>query len=82
MTMKGTILIVDDERNTRDTIKAVLFKEGYDLYLAESGREALEEARRLTPDLILLDVMMPGMDGFEVCRKLARIPSCPRPPWL
>ena len=74
MTYKSTILIVDDEPSARDTLEALLFREGYDLAFASNGPEALEKAATLTPDMILLDVMMPGMDGFQVCRKLRTDP--------
>lgn len=67
---KGTILIVDDEPGARDTLEALLLPEGYNLTFACNGREALEKAEELTPSLILLDVMMPEIDGFEVCRRL------------
>jgi two-component system NtrC family sensor kinase len=70
MTHKSTILIVDDEPSARDTLEAPLSREGYDLGFASSGPEALTKAADLTPDLILLDTMMPDMDGFEVCRRL------------
>jgi signal transduction histidine kinase len=73
--MKSTILIVDDEPSARITLEAILGEEGYNLEMAETGREALEKAAILTPDLILLDVMMPGMNGFEVCRKLRSTPG-------
>lgn len=65
----STILIVDDEKIGRDVLKGLLIKQGYRLAFAESGQEALDKAHELTPDLILLDVMMPNMDGFEVCRQ-------------
>jgi putative two-component system response regulator len=68
MTAKSTILIVDDERAGRETLEAILFKEGYQLEMAEDGKQALEMTRNLQPDVILLDVMMPGMTGFEVCQ--------------
>jgi hypothetical protein len=68
------ILIVDDEPTMRDALRAVLSPEGYDLDLVSSGPEALAKADELTPDLVLLDVMMPGMDGFEVCQRLRRDP--------
>ncbi len=70
MTEKAQILIVDDEPSARETLEALLFREGYDLAFAEDGPEALAKATELTPDVILLDVMMPGMDGFEVCQRL------------
>ncbi len=64
------ILVVDDHPSSRMTAVALLSVEGYDVVEAESGITALESVAHLTPDLILLDVMMPGMDGFEVCRQL------------
>jgi PAS domain S-box-containing protein len=64
------ILIVDDDPIVRSTLEELLAKEGYNLVLAPDGHEALSMARALTFDLILLDVIMPGMDGFQVCRDL------------
>jgi PAS domain S-box-containing protein len=74
MEHNGTILIVDDEPAGRDALQALLTAEGYNLAFAGNGAEALAKAAELTPDLILLDVMMPGMDGFEVCRRLRADP--------
>jgi two-component system cell cycle response regulator len=71
---RSTILIVDDEPLGRDTLEALLIAHGYNLAFASSGPEALAKAAELTPDLVLLDVMMPGMDGFEVCRRLRADP--------
>ncbi len=65
--MSKTILIVDDEEDIRTILEYNLKKEGYKTYLAKNGLEALESANHNTPDLILLDVMMPEMDGMEVC---------------
>jgi DNA-binding response OmpR family regulator len=65
-----TILIVDDTPAGRDTLEELLISQDYQLAFASNGPEALTKAAELTPDLILLDVMMPGMDGFEVCRRL------------
>ncbi len=67
---KSTILIVDDEQVSRYTVEILLAAEGYNLVFAENGEEALQKAEELVPDLMLLDVMMPGMDGFEVCQRL------------
>jgi two-component system sensor histidine kinase/response regulator len=64
------ILIVDDEPSARDTLEALLFRQGYDLAFAASGPEALACLNEIEPDVILLDVMMPGMDGFRVCQRL------------
>jgi two-component system cell cycle response regulator len=70
----STVLIVDDEAAGRDTLQALLLAEGYNLAFAGNGAEALAKAAELTPDLVLLDVMMPGMNGFEVCRRLRADP--------
>jgi class 3 adenylate cyclase len=70
MKQDGTVLIVDDEKVGRDVLKMLLVEEGYDLAFAHDGPEALAKAAELIPDLILLDVMMPDMDGFEVCQRL------------
>lgn len=67
---KSTILIVDDEQVSRYTVEILLAAEGYNLVFAENGADALQKAGELVPDLMLLDVMMPGMDGFEVCQRL------------
>jgi len=67
---KPQILVVDDEPALLDAIEAMLFKENYDLVFAQSGAEALAKAFEAPPDLVLLDLMMPGMDGFEVCKRM------------
>ncbi len=66
----STVLIVDDDAGARDTLEALLFREGYRLDFAHNGQQGLEKAAAIIPDLILLDIMMPEMDGFEVCRRL------------
>ena len=70
----STVLIVDDDRTARETLVAMLESEKYDLELAKNGIEAIQKAEHIRPDLILLDVMMPGMDGFEVCRRIRSTP--------
>jgi two-component system sensor histidine kinase/response regulator len=70
MRHSSAILIVDDEPSARETLEALLFREGYELAFAASGPEALACLDELAPDVILLDVMMPGMDGFKVCQRL------------
>lgn len=70
----NTILIVDDAPSARETLVALLENEGYQLHLAEDGFQALQMLLTLQPDLILLDVMMPGLDGFEVCRRIRTTP--------
>ena len=74
MMQNSTILIVDDEAGVRETLELLLMGEGYDLAFASDGTEALAKATELIPDLILLDVMMPGMYGFEVCQRLRADP--------
>ena len=74
MNHASTILIVDDEPVERETMRVLLSGRGYNLVVAPSGAEALEKASALSPDLILLDVMMPGMDGFKVCQRLRADP--------
>lgn len=64
------ILIVDDEEDVLELIRYNLDKNGYKIVTATSGEEAITEARSKTPDLIILDLMLPGIDGLEVCRKL------------
>ncbi|HRQ24988.1 MAG TPA: response regulator [Anaerolineales bacterium] len=75
MTVSSIILIVDDEESGRQTLESILEGQGYQLAMAENGEQALEKARQILPDVILLDVMMPGMDGFEVCKHLRNDPK-------
>ena len=64
------ILVVDAEANLRDLLRAYLEREGYEVHTAADGPGALESARNLNPDLVVLDLMLPGLDGIEVCRRL------------
>jgi DNA-binding response OmpR family regulator len=75
MSYRSIILIVDDEPVGRKTLEALLLTQNYDLVFASNGQEALAQAEALRPDLILLDVMMPQMDGFETCRRLRAHPQ-------
>jgi len=68
--VKAKILIVDDEKNIVDILKFNLTKEGFQTIEANDGEQAIEYALKEKPDIILLDVMLPKMDGFTVCRKL------------
>jgi two-component system, OmpR family, alkaline phosphatase synthesis response regulator PhoP len=67
---KETILVVEDEEDIRELLKYNLEKEGYQVTVAATGEEALQTVRSRRPDLILLDLMLPGMDGLEVCRRI------------
>lgn len=69
-TTKHKILIVDDEPDIRELIEYNLKKEGYQVFTASNGQEGVAEAKRVLPDLIILDIMMPKMDGIEACRIL------------
>ena len=73
--MGSRILIVDDEYSGRETLQSVLEGEDYELEMAENGPQALEKAKKLLPDVILLDIMMPGMTGFEVCQRIRSDPQ-------
>jgi two-component system, OmpR family, alkaline phosphatase synthesis response regulator PhoP len=65
-----TVLVVDDERNLVDLVRGYLAREGFVVLEASDGEVALEIARRERPDLVVLDIMLPGLDGLEVCRRL------------
>jgi two-component system alkaline phosphatase synthesis response regulator PhoP len=67
---KQKILLVDDEQDILDLLSYNLEKEGYDVYTAHNGIKCLEIARQIIPDIILLDVMMPEMDGMEACKEI------------
>jgi two-component system, OmpR family, alkaline phosphatase synthesis response regulator PhoP len=69
------ILVVDDEEDILELIRYNLAKEGYQVSTATSGEEALTKARQEMPDLILLDLMLPGLDGLDVCQELKRQPN-------
>src|SRR5262245_56802373 len=69
-----TVLVVDDSQISRKIMAAFLEKEGYRSIQAEDGAQALKQAQEALPDLILLDVIMPGPDGYEVCRTLKADP--------
>jgi signal transduction histidine kinase len=73
--MSSKILIVDDDPLGIDTLESILAEQGYDITSASNGPTALKKASEISPDLILLDVMMPGMDGFEVCRRIRATPK-------
>lgn len=72
---KERILLVDDEQDIIDMISYNLEKEGYEIETATNGRDAIDIAEKFMPDLILLDVMMPGMDGMETCVEMRSIDS-------
>jgi DNA-binding response OmpR family regulator len=75
--MPETILVVEDETALRETLAYNLQKEGYTVEVAADGRKALDAARTILPDLLVLDVMLPELDGFEVCRILRKEMNTP-----
>ena len=73
--MTGTILVVDDDATNRTLLEELLSAQGYKVITAADGQLALQQFARVKPDLVLLDVMMPHLDGFEVCRQLKQDPA-------
>lgn len=69
------VLVVDDEEDLRELIMKVLESKGLEVYGASQGEEALEKVRAIKPHLVLLDVMMPDIDGWEVCRRIKNDPG-------
>lgn len=69
------ILVVDDEKRIRELLDLRLSSEGYEVFLAQHGEEAVEQAKKHLPDLILMDVMMPRMDGPEAVKRLGEDPA-------
>ncbi|GET39631.1 MULTISPECIES: response regulator [Microseira] len=67
---KLRILIIDDEESIFEVIEGLLLREGYDLTYVSSGKEALNQIEEIQPDVILLDLMMPEMDGLETCQQI------------
>jgi DNA-binding response OmpR family regulator len=75
--MDGKVLVVEDEPTLLETLEYNLTRQGYEVFTAADGRTALEVARWERPDLLVLDIMLPGLDGLEVCRILRREMSVP-----
>ena len=73
--MAKKILIVDDEENIVISLEFLIEQAGYELRIAKNGEEALAQVASFAPDLILLDVMMPKINGFEVCRRVRELPG-------
>jgi DNA-binding response OmpR family regulator len=68
--MEDKVLAVDDELQMRDLLNLFLTRDGYDVLLASNGEDAIELAKKENPQIILLDIKMPGIDGIEACRRL------------
>lgn len=78
----ANILIVDDDPDVREAVKIILETQPYELIFASNGEECLEQVKKNTPDIIILDLLMPKKDGFEVIKELRGHPSYPRIPIL
>jgi DNA-binding response OmpR family regulator len=77
MTNRATILITDDNVTYCESIEAVLALDGFEVLVAHDGFEAIQQVEAATVDLILLDIMMPGMDGFQACAELRKRTQAP-----
>ncbi len=73
--MAKRVLIADDEDMVRDLIKLTIRDDGYEIHEARDGIEALDKARQVMPDVIIMDVMMPGKIGYQVCKELKDDPA-------
>jgi two-component system alkaline phosphatase synthesis response regulator PhoP len=69
------ILIADDNEHVRESLASILEDEGYALWIAKDGAEALKKTREVSPDILILDVMMPKMNGYEVCQTIKSDPD-------
>lgn len=74
---KQTVLIVDDEINICELIRLYVEKEGYEAIVANDGQDAIEKYKRLSPDMVLLDIMLPVKDGWQVCREIRSMGNTP-----
>jgi len=77
MSNKVRILVVDDDSNICQLVKLYLDKEGYESMAVYNGKQALDVFRDFTPNLVILDIMLPGMDGWQVCREIRKFSSIP-----
>lgn len=73
--MTQTVLIVDDEPNIVIPLQFLMEQNGYNVFVAETGEYAVEAIKNQKPDIILLDIMLPGLDGFEICRMIRETPE-------
>ena len=73
----GKILVVDDDQNICELLRLYIEKEGFEVVIANDGRKALEMFEQENPDLIMLDIMLPELDGWQVCREIRKKSQCP-----
>jgi DNA-binding response OmpR family regulator len=74
-----SILVAEDERNLVEALSFLMQRAGYEVHVARDGPATVEMVGRLSPDLVLLDIMLPGFDGFEVVEAIRRVPGGQRP---
>lgn len=77
---RETVLVIEDEADIRDVVVYNLRREGYRVFASASGTEGLERLREVSPDIVLLDLMLPDLDGIEVCQRIRRDPKRKRTP--
>lgn len=77
MNRMAKILIVDDDKNICELLRLYIEKEGFETSIANDGREALSQFGSFNPDLVLLDIMLPELDGWQVCREIRKTSNCP-----
>lgn len=70
------VLVVDNDREERDLLASTLKSEGYAVFLVSDGKAAIHKAKEISPGLIIMDVMIPGLDGIEICKELRSLPEC------
>ena len=75
--IKQKVLVVDDDENICELIRLYLENEGFDVKIANDGLKAIEIFKSTTPDLVVLDIMLPGADGWQVCREIRKISQIP-----
>ena len=75
--MGTKILVVDDDRNICELLKLYLENEGYSVFVANDGQQAVEMFQAKSPELVLLDIMLPKMDGWQVCREIRKVSNAP-----
>lgn len=75
--VKQKVLVVDDDENICDLIRMYLENEGFNVFIANDGISAVEEFKNVSPDIVVLDIMMPGSDGWQVCREIRKISQTP-----
>ncbi len=73
----GKVLVVDDDRNICELLRLYVEKEGFEVRMANDGRSALEAFDEMNPDLVMLDIMLPELDGWQVCREIRKKSQCP-----